>query len=179
MHLRMMLHLKAFHYLHQFICRESCLDLEAVLFIHDFTESLSGSLAEGQNPHFPLLGFGSSNLPLKALSLVSPLPVSSSYSSASSFPPHRCCGSSHSPIFLLLPFTSTRNTCPAFFHTDSPLYSRLVSLRSKLSLRTSLRHLSGHLFHPASKPALVIKTLTFPHPSQHNYLSLRNLTSPD
>ncbi|GAB0181567.1 hypothetical protein GRJ2_000622000 [Grus japonensis] len=38
---------KAFHYLHWFICRGSCLGLEAViLFIHDFTEKFSGSLSE-------------------------------------------------------------------------------------------------------------------------------------
>lgn len=65
--------LKAFHYLHWFICRGSCLGLEAIiLFIHHFTEKFSGSLAKGQNLQVPLLGSASSNLPLTAPSLVPP-----------------------------------------------------------------------------------------------------------
>lgn len=64
---------KASHYLHQFICRGSSLGLEpTTLSIHDFTEKSSGSLAKGQNPQVPLLGLGSSNLPLTAPPLISP-----------------------------------------------------------------------------------------------------------
>lgn len=64
---------KAFPCLHWFICRGPCLGLEAIiLLIHDSTEKSSGSLAKGQNPYVPLLGLGFSNLPLSALSLISP-----------------------------------------------------------------------------------------------------------
>lgn len=46
-------------------------DLETILFIHVFTEKISGSLAKGENPKVPLLGLGSSNLPLIEPPLIS------------------------------------------------------------------------------------------------------------
>ena len=60
---------KVSHHLHRFICRGSGSNN---LFIHIFTEKMSGSLAKGQNPKVPLLGLGSSNLPLTAPPFISP-----------------------------------------------------------------------------------------------------------
>lgn len=134
---------KAFPCLHWFICRGSCLGLEAIiLFIHDSTENSSGCLAKGQNPYVTLLGLGFSNLPLSAQSLISPFlplhhppvqlqislptvpvvePMLPSFSASPSPPPEIC-------IVMMV--------C-ALLHADSPLYSGLVSLCSKLSLGTS------------------------------------------
>lgn len=134
---------KYFPCLHWFICRGSCLCLEAIiLLIHDFTEKSSGFLAKGQNPYVPLLGLVFSSLLLSVLSLISPF-----------LPLH------HPPVQLqislpmgsvvqpMLPSSSTSlSPTPeicivmvvcALLHADSLLYSRLVSLCLKLSLKTS------------------------------------------
>lgn len=173
---------KAFPCLHWFICRGFCLGLEAIiLYIHDSTEKSSGSLAKGQNPYVPLRGPGFSNLPLSAQSLISPF-----------LPLH------HSPVQLhislpmgpvvqpMLPSFSTSLAPPpeicivmmacALLHADfsSLLYSRLVSLCLKLSLRTSFEC----SFIKLPNLPLSLKLL-LSHITANIHSSLRHPTSPD
>lgn len=165
---------KAFPCLHWFICRGSCLGLEAIiLFIHGSTEKSSGCIAKGQNLYVPLLGLGFSNLPLSAQSLISPFltlhhpPVQLQISL-----PWALC-STHAPILLYLPFTSTRN----LYHYDSlcppPCSFSSLLQTGLLMFKNKSQNIFWMLFHPASKSAIVIEALAFSHHSQHTHPSLR------
>lgn len=169
---------KAFPCLPWFICRGSCLGLEAIiLYIHDSTEKSSGSLAKGQNPYVPLLGLGFSNLPLSAQSLISPFlplhhppvqlqiplptgpvvqPMLPSFCTSLSPPPEICI---------------VRMVC-ALLHVDSLLYSRLFSLCLKLSFRTSFD--CSFIQHPNLPLSL---KLLLSHITANTHPSLRHLTS--
>lgn len=171
---------KAFPCLHWFICRGSCLGLEAIiLFIHNSTKQSSGFLAKGENPYVPLLGLGFSNLPLSAQSLISPF-----------LPLH------HPPVQFqislptgpvvqpMLPSFSTSLSPPpeisvvmmvcVLFHTDSLLYSRLISLCLKINFRTSFE--CSFIQHPNLPLSL---KLFLSHITANTHPSLRHLTSPD
>lgn len=103
------------------------------MFVHGFTEKLSGSLAKGENPHVALPNLGSSNLPL------TPPPLISSETPATLLPclapvlplhhPPVPCQASLLWVSAMVPFFFT-SPSPPLKHASSSPHTRLKTFLS-------------------------------------------------
>lgn len=169
---------KAFPCLPWFICRGSCLGLEAIiLFIHDSTEKSSGSLAKVKIHMSLCLALASptclcqhnlSSLP-SCLFLI----LQFNFRLCSSGP----YGTTHAPFSTSLsppPGICIVMMVCALLHADCLLCSTLVSFCLKLSLRTSFE--CSFIQHPNLPLSL---KLLLSHITANTHPSLRHRTPPD